>query len=282
MPNLPTVLRDEINRGRCILFVGAGASMDAVDANGHPLPHWGMLLTELVDLIQDSTEPDPSNIVDEIQTMLNYGDFMPIAEWIDHRLGDARFRKHLIARLATAKYSQVHEILSSKPFRAVITTNYDRLIEIHWEQKGKNPFVVIPQKPETIATASDVLDGADGMTPIIRAHGGLNDPSSLIFFPRTYRDIMFRNEAFRQFMSMVFRRFTVLFVGMSFRDPNLQSLLQWIYTLTEGKEREQYAILDGKGQVFKNYMKKNYNLNFITYDAPGGDHSALRDLLDSI
>jgi hypothetical protein len=282
MPSLPGALRNEIQQGRCILFVGAGASMDAIDANGHSLPHWGMLLAELLDIIQDSADPDPPNVVAEIKMMLNQGDFMAIAEWIDFRLGDAQFRKHMIARLATAKYSRVHEILSSKPFRAVMTTNYDRLTEIHWEQQGKNPFVVIPQNLDTMATASDTLDTADGITPIIRAHGALNDPSSLIFFPRTYRNIMFRNEPFRQFMSTVFRRFTVLFVGTSFRDPNFQSLLQWIYTITEGKEREQYAILDGKGLVFKKYMKSNYNINFITYDAPGGNHSALRDLLDSI
>ena len=282
MPSLPSALRNEIENGRCILYVGAGASMDALDVNSQLLPHWSMLLTELLNIIQSSADPDPQNVVDEIKMMLNQGDFMAIAEWIDFKLGDAPFRRHMITRLATARYSRVHEILSSKPFRAVMTTNYDRLTEIHWEQQGKNPFVVIPQKPDTIATATDALDTADGITPIIRAHGALNDPSSLVFFPRTYRHIMFRNEPFRQFMSTVFRRFTVLFVGTSFRDPNFQSLLQWIYTLTDGKEREQYAILDGKGPVFKKYMKNNYNINLITYDAPGGDHSALRPLLESI
>src|SRR5262249_9055005 len=159
----------------------------------------------------------------------------------------AKFRSHMIKRLATAKSSPVHQILSSKPFRAVVTTNYDSLIEIHWQQQGKNPFVVIPLKPSTIATALDALQSSKDTTPIIRAHGALNDPDSLIFFPRSYREIMFRNDAFRHFMSTVFREFTVLFVGTSFRDPNFQSLLQWIYTITEGKEREHYAILDEKG-----------------------------------
>ena len=50
-------------------------------------------------------------------------------------------------------------------------------------------------------------------------------------------------------MSMVFRQFTVLFIGTSFRDPNFQSLLQWIYTVTEGRDAPHYAILDGKGPV---------------------------------
>jgi hypothetical protein len=93
---------------------------------------------------------------------------------------------------------------------------------------------------------------------------------------------MFNNDKFREFMSMVFRQFTVLFVGISFRDPNLQSLLQWVYTITQGSEREHYAILDNRGTVFKKYMKNNYNINFITYDASNGNHSELLTLLEDL
>src|SRR5262249_32634396 len=135
MPSIPNDLRADIHDGRCILFVGAGASLDAQDGNGNKLPHWGMLIAELLDLIQDSADPDPPPVVAEIRQMLNQDDFMALSEWIDFRLGDAKFRSHMIKRLATAKSSPVHQILSSKPFRAVVTTNYDSLIEIHWQQQ---------------------------------------------------------------------------------------------------------------------------------------------------
>jgi hypothetical protein len=279
---IPLDLKNDMEQNRCILFVGAGASMDAVDGNGQPLPHWGQLLEELLTMIQNSAEPDSGDVVNEIQNMLRWGDFMPLAEWIDFRLGDSKFRNHLMNRLLTAKTSNVHSILSKKPFRAVITTNYDRLVEIYWEKEGKNPFVVIPQRSDSIATAIDSLQTIRDFTSILRIHGSISDPASLIFFPRTYREIMFNNDSFRQFMSQVFRQFTVLFVGTSFRDPNLQSLLQWVYTITKGSEREHYAILDSRGTVFKKYMKSNYNINFITYDAPNGNHSNLIPLLESI
>ncbi len=65
------------------------------------------------------------------------------------------------------------------------------------------------------------------------------------------------------------------------RDLDLNSFLclTWIYTFTRGKEAPHYAILDDKGSTFKNYMKKNYNIEFITHPAPGGDHSELPGLL---
>ena len=59
MPGIPNRLRTTLAEGRCVLFVGAGASMDAVDAANNRRPHWGMLLAELLNLLQDSANPDP-------------------------------------------------------------------------------------------------------------------------------------------------------------------------------------------------------------------------------
>jgi hypothetical protein len=208
---------------------------------------------------------------------------MSVSEWIDKKLGHYQFTSHLRDRLLTARQSAVHEILSRKPFRAVMTTNYDQLIDIHWHQAGKNPFVVVPNNTGSIAAAQQALNAPRTETiPIIRIHGALNDPDTVIFFPRDYREIMFRNEAFRQFIAHTFRNFTILFIGTSFRDPNTQSLLQWIRTITDGKEAPLYAILDSRGTVFKNYVRQNFNVQFMTYPAPNNDHSALRPLLESL
>ena len=97
------------------------------------LPHWKQLLEELVNKIPS----DPPEVVAEIRRLLWEQDFMSVAEWIDARLGEHKFGELMIRRLATAKFSRVHETLSSKPFRAVLTTNYDPLIEIHWHRQGK-------------------------------------------------------------------------------------------------------------------------------------------------
>lgn len=282
MTPVPTDLRRAIEHGRCLLFIGAGASMDALDANGTPLPSWRCLLLELLQKIQETAEPDPQDTVDEIRATLDNGDYMAVSEWINFRLGQAHFHRHLMQRLLTAKSSRVHDILSSKPFKAVLTTNYDQLPNLHWTLRGKTPIDVVPKDSGTIGRAMDAMKLGGATIPIIRAHGSLSDPSTLIFFPKSYRDIMFRNEEFRQFMSMVFRQFTVLFVGTSFRDPNLQSLLQWIYSATDGQENPHYAILDRVGPVFRRHMMANYNIDFITYSAPSGDHSNLRPLLESL
>jgi hypothetical protein len=73
------------------------------------------------------------------------------------------------------------------------------------------------------------------------------------------------------------RRLAVYVVGRSRASLSGTGLHQeqWIYTFTEGKEAPHYAAIDGKGSVFKNYMKKNYN-----YSVTGGDHLELPRLLE--
>jgi hypothetical protein len=277
---IPRHLRSALAENQCVLFLGAGASMSAVDVQGEKLPHWGMMLSELLNRLQDQA-PDPE-IVAENQDLLDKGDLMSPSEWIDSKLGRYEFIHYLQQRLATASESPVHEILSAKPFRAVMTTNYDNLIEDYWHRNGRNPFVVIPQNTTAITTATQALQGNLQRTPVIKAHGSWDNPDSLVFGPKSYREIMFRNEPFRQFMSRIFGNYVVLFVGFSFRDPNFQSVLQWIYTTTEGQIPTHYAILDSRGPVFKHYMERNYNIRMISYPAPAGDHSALLRILQSL
>jgi len=282
MKEIPKALKNAVSEERCVLFLGAGASKDATDANGHALPLWNQLLVELLAIQQDTANPNSASVLKEIRELLASGDLMSVTEWLDTNLGSHEFHQHLIGRLSTAQHSDVHEILSGKPFRAVMTTNYDRLIEEHWSKAGRNPFVVIPQDSSSITTAGMALNNPSNLTPVIKAHGSLNNPDSLIFFPRSYRSIMYKNEPFRAFMADVFKRFTFLFVGTSFRDPNFQSLLQWIYTQQAGRSASHFAILDQRGPVFQNYMKKNFNIDLITYENRSKTHAELKHLLSAL
>ncbi|MGB9180989.1 MAG: SIR2 family protein [Pyrinomonadaceae bacterium] len=278
---VPNALKTALANNRCVLFLGSGASRSAVDANGEMLPHWGMMLAELLQQLQDQA-PDSDEITAENQDLLDRDDMMTLSEWIDNRLGRYEFVQYLQNRLGTASNSPIHEILSSKPFKAIITTNYDNLIEDYWNKSGRMPFVVIPQDTSSINSATQALQGNLQRCPVIKAHGSWENPDTIIFGPKSYREIMFTKDVFRQFISTIFSQYTVLFVGFSFRDPNFQSVLQWIYTTTKAQIPTHYAFLENRGPVFKHYMERNYNIRIISYPAPNGDHSALAQMLTSL
>jgi hypothetical protein len=90
---------------------------------------------------------------------------------------------------------------------------------------------------------------------------------------------MYNNPGFRNFMAEMFTQYTVLFVGLSFRDPNLQSLLQWVRTQTNGNMPMHYGTLENRGQVFKLFMQNNHNVRLLTYPVPPDDHSKCLTIL---
>ena len=280
---IPNELKSRIAEGKCILFLGAGASLGAVDGKGDRLPSWGRMVDELVDLM--AAEAPPSRDVDaELYDLQQLGELLAISEWIDSELNQTRFAQYLEDRLGAATGSSVHDILSQKNFAAVVTTNYDDLAEQYWRAAGRKPIVVTPHiGTSDIAQARRLLgDPRPERVPIIKPHGTWDRSDTLVFGPRTFREIMYNNQAFRTFMSEVFTQHTVLFVGLSFKDPNLQSLLQWVYTTAEGQVPTHYATLENRGEVFKRFLLNNFKVRLLTYPVPPSDHSACLKILRAL
>lgn len=282
---VPDDLRAKIAAGQCILFIGAGASLGATDAEGRRLPSWSTLIDELWGLLNEEAPQDPM-VIAEARDLLHpeVGELLIVTEWIEKELGPRKFAEYNRKRLGTATNSVVHDILSAKNFRAVITTNYDDLVEKYWAAKNKSPFVVFPHTSAAqIGLATDVLNDRNAtQTPVIKVHGTWSQPEAVVFGPRSYREIMFANDSFRQFMAHLFTAYTILFVGFSFKDPNFQSVLQWIYTAAKGNIPTHYATLENRGRLFKNYMRQNFNIRMLTYPVPPLDHSECLKILQDL
>jgi SIR2-like protein len=278
---VPTQLKEAIAEKKCLLFLGAGASLGATDENGKRLPSWATLIQELLAELDDEGGQVPQP---EAQDLFELGELLALSEWLDGNLSRNRFSQYLRRRLGTAQNSPVHDVLSTKNFAAVMTTNYDNLVEDYWGSAGKRPFVVTPHMSESeISLATDALRDTRGTRlPVIKPHGTWERPDSLVFGPRTYRQIIFDNEPFRRFMSTVLTQYTILFVGLSFKDPNLISLLQWVHTQSKGTAPIHYATMENRGQIFKRFMLENHNVRLLTYPVPPIDHSAAQSIFESL
>lgn len=141
--SVPPDLSKRLADGKCVLFLGAGASLGAVDRNGNGLPSWGRMVDELLTLLNEEA-PQGLLVQNELQDLLNLGELLTLSEWIDSELNPIKFAEFLEQRLGTARDSQVHQILAGKRFAAVVTTNYDALAEEYWRNTGQTPIVVTP------------------------------------------------------------------------------------------------------------------------------------------
>jgi hypothetical protein len=130
-PKPPAPLVDHIKQRRCVLFAGAGLSMQA------ELPSsWAELLRDMVEHLPN-LRPEESA---ELQTLLERGKLLDVAEYC--KLKDLfQFNAVLEERLrgADCEVPDAHRIVARIPFSGVVTTNYDKLIERGWrlEQSGE-------------------------------------------------------------------------------------------------------------------------------------------------
>src|SRR5881394_896447 len=182
-PLVPAELRDALDNGRCSIFVGAGLSVAA----GYP--DWNNLLATLI------REGERQTIIDkkkrkELEAMAKSPNkWLMVAQEISDSFGQGPFHSELVKifKAIGAKPTEAHRAITEVPFRFVVTTNYDRLIENAYIPK----FGEIP----TIFTHADTSDFADALWReeffILKAHGGLEKTSSIVLTEKDYRTVIY-------------------------------------------------------------------------------------------
>jgi predicted phosphodiesterase len=243
IPPPPHDLINLLLRGRCVLFAGAGASMDA------KLPSWQEMIRDLVDSVEEVGALD--NDADEVRNLLAQGELLILADYCREKLGPYDFAHYIRERLSTAaRVSRTHRLLSEIPFRAAVTTNFDPFIE----RSRENAEVILPDKMEKLGSAgvADILRDNSSF-PVVKMHGSYKDPESIVLTQKDFRSLLFEKPKYREFLKQLFTQFTFFFYGYSFSDPNVNFMLQDIMSTYEGRARPHYALLPDPGRITRNY-----------------------------
>jgi predicted phosphodiesterase len=273
VPRPPQTLIREIRDGRCVLFAGAGTSMDA------KLPGWVEMLRGMIERAEEAavvSEPEKA----ELERLLSSGDNMVVAAFCRDRLGAFEFAQYLSERLSdSSRVSQTHRILAQVPFRAAITTNFDSFIE-HSRPRAK---VILPEMMERMGAAGleSMLSDRSGF-PVIKMHGTATDVDSIVLTRADFRAVLFDKPKYRDFLRRLFTDSTVFFSGYSFRDPNVDFVLQDLMSSYAGKARPHYALLPNPGAIAMKYWFEDLNIRVIPYDLWEGSHAVATAFLQGL
>lgn len=271
-PTMPKELIRQIKDGKCILFAGAGTSLDA------GLPSWSELLRSMVEKVDDYGLLKDSE-KEEINYLINNQDFTTIGEFCKDKLGAYDFAEIIKACLNTTnRFSQTHNILSQIPFKAAITTNYDNFIE----KNHYNYRVVLSNEISELEKHDIDSFFQQDFFPIFKIHGSYEKADSIILTDRDYREAIFKNRRYRENLKKLFEDKSLLFIGFSFRDPSINLLLQEILTVSEGRTRAHYAFMNDIGDIKKNFFWKSMNLRVVTYPTIDNSHIVLSYMLKSL
>src|SRR5581483_12179587 len=186
-----------IASGELVMFVGAGLSI------GAGAPTWDQLCDDLRAELHPSTSEQSLPLV---------------AQYFRNQFGDYALYSRLREKLhgASLRPTRVHELLCSLPVSVFLTTNWDSLIEQALRAIGRRAHVIV--HPPDLAAWDDCE------VQVIKPHGDIERPDSLVVTAHDYSQLLGADTALRAKLVDLLRYRPVCFVGYSMRDEDVTLL----------------------------------------------------------
>lgn len=247
--------------GRLIPFIGSGFSKPL------QLPDWRELVAEIASKV--GYEPDLFFLHGTYPQLLEYVKLYHPHEWKEFIYS---ITVKFDSEEANAKRltSKTHKALASIKFKTIYTTNYDSHIENCLKDADRNT--------REYASLADFVRAEDKSIEctVIKFHGSLMDPDTIILTESQYFDRMALEEAVDQRLRSDLLSNSFLFIGYSFSDPNIRTIWYKIHKLKmqikapDFKLRPSYFVTFGNEPIQSELLKQ---WNIITINLDPSDYS---------
>ncbi len=244
-----------IDKNQLSLLVGSGVSC----ACG--LPSWDGIVKEMKkELLDGCSKADKKDLRDFLST----ADGPKIAGMYKLKKGEVSYASFLRTRLRNCSYTSapVLKTLAKLPIKTIFTTNVDKLLETACRKDKNSIDPVVIMDPSQLPP----LDGSERR--IIKIHGDIDYPSSLIFTEDDYRYYDDKYESLRVFFQGHLAFSTMLLVGFGLRDSNFDRIYAGARRIVQGSGTRVIALMTNQNSFEKERWEKNGLLinNFSAYD----------------
>lgn len=255
IPPIPAELVDSIRSGDCVLFAGAGLSARA------GVPTWNQFLNDLLTFASGQQIIDPSDAA-SLSAALKEGARNAAADGLVHAFGSRREMLEGFLRDTFPQkqsLSRSHDLLAQIPFAAVVTTNYDDLLEESFPE-----FTTAGLYTPTDAEA--LLDALSQRRPfILKLYGIIQRPATLILAPIEYQEVVSSNVSFSKFVEGLFFSRAFFFIGLSLE--GIEDFLSG-FVFRGATPRKHFALVATSGTAWKakaDFLERRFNVRVIDY-----------------
>lgn len=273
----PSELVHTIACRRCVLFFGAGISMNSLGADGIARPpSWPDFLIRSTDKLG---EPNQKRVVKEIKRLISKSDFLTAAEVIRNEIKPEAFTNLVKAEFHTPDFqaAPIHDHLFSLDVRISITPNFDNIYETAVAKRGAGVITVKKYDDDDIA---DSLRRHERV--LIKSHGSISNPNHLIFTRTDYAKARNSHGQFYELLDALLRTHTFIFVGCGMDDPDIRSLLEnYRYRHPYGQSHYFITATQNYCSQVKNVLSESLKVHIIEYPATK-DHANLTLWLEEL
>lgn len=254
----PTLITELAER-RVVIFVGAGISKAA----HAPMPSWSDLLSEMSGYAPQKKDRALA------AKLIRSGRLLDAAELVNSLLPPANRRAILESKfkLTPAPTSKIYDDILALDPKVCITTNYDQLIEKNFEYFSGGLY---SHQVRTYEYGNIISDFRSPTRLILKLHGCITEASSIILDRRSYFDGKSKNAGMYDAVQALCTVSTVLFLGYSMNDPDIQLILETIHSRSWADHRHFALVPKFEHPSLRLAHQHTYNIEFVEY--PAGRH----------
>jgi tetratricopeptide (TPR) repeat protein len=264
-----------------LALVGAGSSVRA----GYPT--WGQLIDSLKVRVL-ATHPDKS---DHVEDLISGCDFLVLAAELRVLLGTLEYNTFMTEMFSPRQpsFQQFHKDLLRLPFRHILTTNYDPILELAHAAAFDTPAVAInaSNAPDlgNFIQQSGISRGY-GRRFHVHLHGRYDAPNSILLTEDDYQQRYLRSESVRSLLIAVLATQRVLSIGFSLADLDLMHLFRSVGAYLASPEPRHFAFLTldiarQRPSAERQSLHRKYRIEPIFYEW-STDHRYLEILVNQL
>lgn len=260
MVDWPEALVREAAERRVVIFLGSGFSKAAVPT----LPTWATLLEDLASKLPTATS---KNLVSKL---IRQGRLLDAAELITSGVNPPDMNALLRDKfqLRPPPFHEIYNDLLQIDPKTIITTNYDELIEKNFDHfsGGSSSHSIRTQTSKSL-----LADLRSPVRNIVKLHGCITEIENIVLDRRSYFKAQADNTGFFSIIGSLMTVNTVLFLGYSMSDPDIQLILENT-NMSSSSTNPHYALVQKfEHPSIRAANSHTYNTSFLEY--PKGDHA---------
>ncbi len=261
---------EHVARRRCVIFLGAGVSMNSHNASGIRPKSWKEFLE--ASLLQISSRTA------HIKKLIKDNDYLTACDIIKKKLGSNDFIDLVQREFLTPGFqpAKIHETIFKLDSRIVVTPNFDKIYETYTATQTNGTVITKNHYDSDVGSVIREFGRV-----ILKIHGTIDTPLKMIFTRHEYAKARSEYSNFYEILEALSLTNTFIFIGSGINDPDIRLLLE--DTFFKHKSSKPHIMLLPKTlhSDVKIAIEESTNLKIKEY-SPKNNHQELLDSLEDL
>jgi hypothetical protein len=254
----PTPFLEDLVKGKCLPFIGAGFSKNAVTAKDVKMPAWDELGKSILSYLPG----------------YSYSGALDAISAYSHEYSRVKLVEKLNELLLTGLISPgaAHKAFCSIPFQLVCTTNFDFLLEKGYDFANAYCKPIVEEDQLSSINSTEFSNSKE--VALLKIHGDLHHPSKMVLTEEDYDSFLNRQPLWATYLGNLMISKTLLFIGYSLDDPDMRqvwqivkdrlgSLRKYAYTIRVNSDPQETARFERRGIKVINIISPNKNMGDV-------------------